>query len=332
MYIAKLKLLILSALCLAVSGLSSCGNNCSTDDRYLVVTTYAGMGNRLRNVASAQIMASITDRKLVVDWLHQPGEMPGKWTDFFSNPLVVFEDSGLANQGCRLKDLQNAKSGDDMIRNLGLQNDANLQKELEKIPDYNEPIVYFGSTAEYRPREKDLSPADYKKRYRQFFQSLVPTKWINDEVEKFKKKHHFENFYMVGVHYRGWNAGHADTTNPALIRDPSDRYVPEFIAKMKEVLARPLSSTDNKPVAFFLASDSEAARSRIVATPELQGKVFFRTEEVERSSVRGQQSAMVDFFLIAQEFVMGTAQSSFSEQAAILTNRDKVNIGNPAYQ
>src|SRR5580658_4515937 len=115
--------------------LTSCNHECKPSGRYLVVTPWAGMANRLRTLASAKIMAAITDRELIVDWKVLPNELPGTWKDFFNNSLTTFERSALPSEGCTYKVITTAWKGDPIIKNMGVQNSPELQKNLNNIPE-----------------------------------------------------------------------------------------------------------------------------------------------------------------------------------------------------
>lgn len=325
--------LVLLAWLLSSVFFSGCAGDCDPKGRYLVITTFAGMANRLRILASAKIMAALTDRQLVVDWPVKSDELPGKWTDFFINPLIVFENSSLEKEGCSLSTIKNAQAGDAKIKNLGTQNDAEAQKRLAQITEDKEAIVYFGTSLPFQPDEKYLSGQEYRERRQLFYKSLDPTTLVQKAIKDFKKTHRFDDYFMIGVHYRGWQTGRPDTQSN-LIADPTNRYIGDFISEMKKAKAATLADTDGKPVAFFLASDNQDAREKIQAAPELAGAVFTREEEVDRTTIRGQESALVDFFLLgATNYIIGTAQSSFSDEAAHLTKQDKkIDVGQPAYK
>ncbi len=137
---------------------------------------------------------------------------------------------------------------------------------------------------------------------------------------------------MVGIHYRGWQMGESDD-NPQLTNDPSNKYVRSFIDTMKETFERRRARTDNKPVAFFLAADNQKVKEEIMKEPLFQGRIFTRSVEIERNTVRGQESAMVDFDLLGStNFIIGTPQSSFSAGAANLTKESrKIEVGDDPY-
>lgn len=307
--------------------------DCTTSERFLVVKTYAGMGNRLRILASAKIMAALTDRELLVDWPVIDNEMPGRWKDFFRNSLTMYEDSSLAKQGCLLQKIESAEPGDPIIKNLGSQNDGEGQKRLSKITEDNEPIVYFGTSLNFQPDDKYISNQEYHERYSIFYQNLDPTVWVTQQIKSFKKDHDLENKFMIGVHYRSWATGTPDETQ-GVTQDLNYKYLPLFISEMQTWLAKTLAETDNKPVAFYLASDSTKVKDEILATPGFKDKVFFSDLPIERSTIRGQESALVDWYLLGNSnFIIGTYQSSFSDEARYLTRQKyKKNIGDAAYK
>jgi hypothetical protein len=328
LYIILLAIILLSQL--------SCGRSdlCQPSGRYLVIKTYAGMANRLRILASARIMAALTDRHLVVHWPINPREMAGTWSDFFLNPLTLFENSPLAlKDHCTLKDISQAYVGDSYIKNLGNLNDAGEGNDrVRKITKDTEPVVYFETSLNFSPDSNDMSSSDYKKRYRDFYENLDPVLRITQAVTKFQKDNDFENKYLIGIHYRSWNSGPADDVD--INRDLEHRYVEDFLKKMKDAVNQPLSDTDNKPVAFFLATDSATIKEKMLASPELAGRIYTAPYEIERDTITGQQNALIDFFLLGKtNYIIGTYQSSFSDEAAHLTVQNrKVDVGAAVYK
>ncbi|HXW53905.1 MAG TPA: hypothetical protein VEL47_07360 [Myxococcota bacterium] len=299
--------------------------------KYLVVSiTEAGMGNRLRVIGSAEIMAGLTNRQLVVYWpvnIH----LPGRWQDFFKRPLVMFENSGLSELGYSFERITSAQPNDPLIRNLGLKNNPAAQHGvLPYLADYREPIVYFESTLSFTPYK--MTRGDWLEKRSAFYEQLSPNEWIKQEVKVFADKNKFDEYYMVGVHYRGWQMGESDN-NEKLTNDPSNKYIQEFIDAMKKELLRPDSKTDNKPVAFFLAADNQSAKDAIMKNDLFSGRIFTRSDEIERNTVRGQESALVDFYLLGlTNFIIGTSGSSFSKEAAFLTKqRKKFSVGDDPY-
>jgi len=319
---------------------SGCGeSNCSPSGRYLVVTPYAGMSNRLRVLASAKIMAAVTGRQLVVHWAPQENEAPPKWNDLFYNPIPLFEHSLLATQdGCSLSDITRAKEGNPMINNLGSQNDSTKRIHLINLPDVKEPVVYFGTSMNFKPGETYLSTDEYEARYRLFYQNLDPMLRVTNDVTAFRKDHGFDQKYMIGVHYRAWATGKADERDIKAL-DREHKYLDGFFAEMRKAMALPLAATDNKPVAFFLTTDDASIKAKILAMPEFSNRIFTTSYAIDRGSVEGMQNALIDWFLLGStEYIIGTNSSSFSDEAARLTKqgltqRRKIRVGeNPFRQ
>jgi hypothetical protein len=307
------------------------GGICEPQDRYLVVEPFAGTSNRLRTIASAKIMAAVTERQLVVHWKLFKDEMPALWSQLFKNPLTMFDHSMLLFEGCTLDKITSAEAGNAVIRNLGDQNKTgDSAAGLAHIPEYQEPIVYFATSMGFSPEDKVLSRSEYDKRYLSFYKDLEPNDWIIKQIKQFKKDHDFDNKFMVGVHYRSWNT----VIDTYVTNDPETQYLDEFVTEMKRAVALNPASRNNKPVGFFLATDDPKVRAKMLAVKELAGTIVTRHDIIERSTVRGQQSALVDFFLLGStNFIIGTYQSSFSDEAAHLTIQNrKINIGKAAFK
>lgn len=247
--------------------------------------------------------------------------------------MITIEHSKLANDGCTIDRIKNAPSGDFIIENMGNQNGAGSQKKLAKIPQFDKPIVYFETSFNFAPEEKYMAIDEYNRRYAEFYKNLVPNKKIQDNIIGFKKKYDFENKYVVGVHYRSWDAGPSDDRGDELRRDLNFRYVSDYIKEMKAILHRSPEKVDNKEVLFFLAADSPDVKKAILSDPDLKNVVVTRNDRIERETKYGQESALVDLFLLGGgEFIIGTYQSSFSDEAKFLTKeRRKINMGEPAY-
>ena|GEM_PF-5344556 len=300
-------------------------------ERYLVVGLgNIGIGNRLRVISSAKIAAAKSKRRLVVDWSVN-SHMLCHWHDLFLNPLETFEASPLPTLGISLNDIARAQDGDLVIKNLGLQNNTQAQKGiLRQLHQFEEPIVYLETSIPFMP--ENMAQEEYHAKMNEFYRTLIPNEWIKAQVKAFKDKHKFDDHFMVGVHYRGWQMGKTDK-NFKLTNDPNNRYLDDFVTVMKQVLAIERSKTENKPVAFFLAADNQAAKNRLLAEPAFAGLIFTRPDRPSRDNIRGQEEGMVDFFLLgAAEYIIGTFQSSFSAEAARLTKQTKkFPIGAQAY-
>ena len=271
----------------------------SSRKRYLEVTLWTGLANRLRVIGAALIASSYTNRKLIVDWQIVPDEMPGAWCDFFmEDSRFDFEQTSLdEDRGYSLEDIQKAPLGHPVIKNLGSQNsEAGLQR-LQKLAEDQERIVYF-STSLYFRLTKICSPVFFRSLRQLFYKNLVPVERISQAVKKFKEDNEFDKKYMIGVHYRSWATGQPDDKSSCLIKDPNLKYLDLFIDKMKESVASPLFDCENKPVAFFLATDDPLVKDKLLAHPDLKGRIVTTSHVIDRSSIEGTQNGLIDFFLL----------------------------------
>ena len=208
-----------------------------------------------------------------------------------------------------------------------------VKRILGDITKFNEPIVFFATSLPFRPADKYLSDAEYVKKYRAYYKSLDPHLWVTNTVKQFQKEHKFADYFMVGIHYRSWSTGKADDI-PSLTIDKEHRYINDFINAINNAAATPLSQTDQKPVAFFLATDDPKIKEKIQAIPGLKNRIFTRNIPIDRSTIYEQESALVDWFLLGStNYIIGTYQSSFSDEAAHLTKQNrKIDIGNSAFK
>lgn len=301
-------------------------------EKYLLVSIVkAGIGNRLRVIASGQIMADILKRKLIVHWpvnIH----MPGKWQDLFQNPLTMLEDSPLAELGYDLKKIKNTALHDPVVCNLSVQNNKHArQNVLPYLEVFKQPIIYFESTIPFKVQH--MPERSYEKSMNQYYLALKPTADIQEEIDGFKEKYNFNSYFMIGVHYRGWQMGKTDV-NEKLTNDPTNKYIEQFVDVMIKEIQEVAKGQQSKPVAFFLAADNNAAKNSLLREPKLAGRIFTRDEDIERDSLQGQSSAMVDFFLLGStNYIIGTTESSFSRGAARLTvQARKISVGADPYQ
>lgn len=301
-------------------------------ERYLVVSsTIVGMGNRLRVIASAQILAEQTGRMLVVHWPINE-HMPGTWNDFFQNELVTFEKSPLVELDYSMEKLIEAPPYSAVILNLGNRNtDPHIMQAVAQIEKAKHDIVYLHTTLRFK--SNFITRETYRDKMVDFYKKMIPNDYIKKEVSSFINQHKFDNYFMIGAHYRGWHMGETDN-NPKLTRDPSNKYLNNFIDLMKQELSRPLDKTNTMPVAFFLATDNQEAKEKLMNDASLKDCIFTRDTPIERDSIRGQEHAMVDFFLLgATNFIIGTCSSSFSDEAAMLTQQaKKIEVGYVPYK
>jgi len=305
--------------------------DCKPTQNYLIVRPKLGLANRLRAIASATVMAEITNRKLVIDW-RIDDDLESNWRKLFKEPqLLMFDETDLAQEGCSLKKI-NETISDTEINNYDDPTEEGIVKLgfwFPNIPKDKHPIIYMATPWKFRPAEDFLSAEAFDKKYVEFYKTLKPIESIAKAIENFRKIYDFDSKFMIGVHYRSWLSGLADKLDKNVSKDKESKYLGQFLEKMVEAVNMPLAKTKGKPVAFFLATDDPSIKEKLNKEASLKGRIFFRDIKIDRNTLAGQQDALVDWFLLGEtNYIIGTKGSSFSDEAAHLTveNR-KVEIG-----
>jgi hypothetical protein len=305
-------------LLLAVLCMSDCGpkGNCedmNPDERYFVITPVAGLGNRLRAMASSKILAEASNRLLVVDWIIEPKEMPALFNQLFENTFRSPKQTNLP-KACTIEHIRDPKSKDANVMRVKSNFNGSFVDQLVPMPELRIPIIWTEPWLEFRPKESVLSSADYDKKFRQFMLDLIPVVGIRNAVEKFRKENNLENKKVVGVHFRAWNMEHEVVEKDL---SPYDK----FVEAMKEELVK------DKEAVFYLATDDLAIAERF--KKDFPNKIAHRTDVVDRLSVAGMRSGVVDWILLGMcELIIGTYESSFSDTAAFRTKtKTKISLG-----
>lgn len=291
--------------------------NPSNEVRYLAVHQGVGQGfaNRMRALASGYVMAKLTSRILILDWQEVPGEIPVTFNDLFKNSFKTPSHIVLP-EGWTYDDLINSDKPDDKIvaryRFLYQQDNENRSNMLCSCAK----IVVVSSYFRFLPGDKEFE--DIKPLYAQFLRSLEPVDAISEKVEKFKQENFTKQAHMVGVHFRSFQLGAADAIyyHP----DPEQQYQ-DLICAMDESIKM------DQDTQFFVATDSLPYLERL--QEKYKDRIVSRAKQAERATKEGQQEALVDWYLLgATNYVIGTFQSSFSDEAALLTlTREKIDFG-----
>ena len=294
---------------------------CEPSEKYLILQPSLGLANRLRAIASASVMAKLSKRKLIIDW-QIDDDLESDWRMLFREPKLTFlNESNLMQEGCSREEI--FKSDKAFIINPVTEESFYVRlKWMSEIPSYDsDPIIFIQTAQKFEPQEHFLGKAKFEQQYVDFFKSLRPIDAIAQKINELKKEYHFKEKFMVGVHYRAWSTGGADSD---VEQDKKGKYINEFIQKMIEAINTHPQETNNKPVAFFLATDDPKIKKKFIENKELQGRIFTREIPIDRQSITGQQDALVDWFLLGDtNYIIGTEGSSFSDEAAHLTKENK---------
>lgn len=201
------------------------------------------------------------------------------------------------------------------------------KREKPLKPDDTDNIFYVDSTKKDRILEdtadiifiKDYTAliprsipfGKYKDYYLEFHQRLKPRQDIADNVANFIAAN-FINRNIVGVHYRSWAANVGD-------KDWNLEVTPTelFFREMENAVC------ENENTVFYVATD--CLENLIKFEEQFPGKIFhFPVHNVERQTIHGQKCALVDWYLLQNtSYIIGTRQSTFSDEAAIFTKQHK---------
>jgi hypothetical protein len=275
--------------------------------KYLLVYANGGVSNRLKALAASYAMAKLTNRKLIVDWRIEPGEVPARFEDLFKNPIERPETMVLP-ENWKVADLYDTRSQCPEVVTR-LYYDVSSYREFTRIPNITSQIVMvdsryvYGVAPEFAPFTEHLSNVV------QFLKDLEPVDAVKKEVDSFVQSQFPSLSAVVGVHYRSWGL----TFDSGLPKSNPET----FVAKMQEIVKA------DPNVKFFIASDS--LETLAFFRSQMPGRVLTYTlSTIDRESVESQRNSLIEWYLLGQtDYLIGTFDSSFSETAALLTKQKR---------
>eukprot|EP00210_Caulerpa_lentillifera_P001687 g1622.t1 len=291
-------------------------------NRTLYVATHCGAGNVLEVLASALTMSykeNINFKFVFVrEWFG-----PATWDDLFSFPKLnfnyTFPDgvySHYLTKACKV-----------------LEPLWSWKHDFKKIKWTRE----LNGTGEFGCVKCDWwREPPFPQNALWFYRILRPEKYLQMRIDAFKREHNWDKYQWVGVHIRRTDnigtmkgllnletqkalKGKINTTNADTIL-PIENYI-----KVMDDIQRshPVHNFGSfqlvKPLKFFLATDKDETRSKILeAFPE--GQVIYYQHGIPSSQLRrknwGMKLAVIDMFLLAScQALIATPFSTFSEAA-----------------
>lgn len=300
-------------LLLACCFLGGCPN-----EGVLIIQPISGFSNRIRSLASASVVAKLTNRKLLVDWrLEQQGEnsqMVAQLSDFFSNQFDTPASYDISPP--QLAAIEAEQSY--VLRDTGLTTHA--------FTPSNKKYIYIKNWNEFALENGDLD--EERALRRQFIRSLIPVKAISEPLENFKNSYWPktngvpDNNKIIGVHVR---LGNRPGDFGTIFDNPTSA---EIIDKMKKLGEQYNIKT------FFLASDTKSVINDIKQAFPADSILTFSSGTTDRNTVSGQQQDVVEWYLLGNSYVvLGTKVSSFSDVAAYLsTLGNKIEFGSGTHR
>ena len=135
---------------------------------------------------------------------------------------------------------------------------------------------------------------------------LKPIPQINAQIIGLKKRFAPDT---VGIHIRG-----------------TDKVISGFVPPIEKIITKMHAEVELNPeVKFFVASDGDKTKEAIVTL--FEDRLITFPERAPRSTLAGQQDAVVDLFgLAATSRIIGFRNSSFATAAALIGNKPLLRI------
>ncbi|MBF0299538.1 MAG: hypothetical protein HQK51_12505 [Oligoflexia bacterium] len=305
-------------------------------ERYLVVQTSLGLFNRVSLMASAYAWASLTKRKLIINWETQEGHMPALFGQLFSGPkLTTPNDMGTEFKeklSKFLKNVEDYKGNDTLLiatkwMTISGANSVHVPLEDEQsnklINDLYltcqgpTPIVYLTGVGAIIPRVGP-SYSDFDEQYKKFYSLLKPLSSVEEATENFYEKN-LKGKRVVSIHYRAFSPD-VEIKSFAYLYDKRTP-VRVFMQEMDRALAN-----DSKTV-FFIATDNRKSLKEF--EQKYPGRIFsYPHSSVARNTPEGQANALIDWKLLQKgEYIIGSKESTFSDEASVTLPKGKVAVG-----
>jgi len=286
----------------------------------------AGLGNRLRALASAVVMAKEYGAALKVIWREEQscGEDCGNpgfnstWPDLFSEPKLRLADNFpgstyATNEEYRLRAEGRDESTEALLPNQCMIFQAKSHAHMASIMANNFTEVN-GENILCVKSDMWLTEAG-EKEGKFFFRLLKPSAMVQAMMDAYKYETEWEENHMVGVHVRRGDLtifGKNDIQSKVKGMIPIQSYL-EAMRLQKKLAA------GVKRVRFFLATDDVAAEAEIKAAFKPGQVLIYVKKERSRLKVQGIQEALVDVLLLADcPVLIGTYYSSYSETAKMM--------------
>ncbi len=293
-------------------------------DKAIVFSGVNGLCNRLRVLASCEILAESTDRKLLVYW-SLPEERPtvgyADWKDLFAEPALNYIDHLPSNAPLYKFNKEEIHT---LLSTLNLQ--IALEPYIEEDP--NIVLLYSNSAgAEVSitiPEEYDtvifqtihnikpngMSNEEFYQKKREFYDKLVPVPYVQDAVKRIAPS---ITEKTVGVHIR-------TTDLLKSIGQQKPAYEKYQIAMREELKKDPSTNfylcTDSKEILYYFQL---VFFGKILHNPAIEYHANGSDCSVKRNTIQAQRDALVDLILLSKtRKLIGTKYSSFSYEAACM--------------
>jgi len=264
----------------------------------LIVYPEYGLANRLRVLASANILAEYTGRKLFVNWI--PSKVCNvEWQYLFLNQL----------ESCPIP-LSGFQVGINLFDDSVIPMSLSLDIPRLSVSDEPHQIVVH-TCRNFQPEE--MTNEAYADAKSSFYKNLRPVEAVQKTIDDMQKRY-FDGCDVIGVHIRR-------NDHLTFLQKDHRLVCPTsmFVEAMENILRV------NPGTKFFLATDDKKEEMRIRRLfPDIV--IVYAKESVSRNTKEGMQDALVDWMLLSKtSSILAPYMSSFSVEAGAV-NRIKTRV------
>lgn len=268
--------------------------------RTLIVDLFYGANNRIRAYISCKILARITKRKLIIKW-SLDSNMSASFEELFKLHVDQIDELPPGNIFNFVK--------------FPFDSQSKFFKELKS----DKPIVICKNMIQLCPFV-DPKGIQFRKELQKMHRSLTDP--IMHKVDFLRRKINLQlDERLVGIHFRDWTPEMGDSHVQKILEEKSeskDLKITKLIEYMSE------AKKEFPKTKFFIASDSKEIISQIKSIRRF--KVYSNTlKSINRKTSEDVMEAMAEWYILGIcEYLIGTAGSSFSQVASMLTKQQRM--------
>jgi hypothetical protein len=287
----------------------------------LYIDVQNGIGNRLRALASAYILAKESNRELVVIWLPN-NHCDCKFTDLFKINFVLhgikivqnLDDFGVLNININIKNTEIIHIGED--NNIDVY-DYSVKKNMYIDLNTNKDIFI---------RSACILNNEKTNWYKEC--TFLRTLEIHEELAKklFQHSLDFSIYSLIGVHIRmGQNMStydyekidhYSETAKESITKWRSKSHWKNFAEYMKILIK---STPEQK---FFVSCDNKDTYLELLKEFPI-GTIYYLNRDVDDRSLEQIKYALLDVYLLSRtKYILGSNWSSFTELVLRLGNNN----------
>lgn len=259
----------------------------------IILIPTEGFGNRLRAMASAQILANYLKSKFFIVWEKEEC-CHCELHDIFSNDFKTIDLNSILDS----KYFYSPQTHTNTI--------------MDKLHDFDNIVIKGG----HEFKHPDIPIVSFLKQKQQFYQSLI----FSSKVNKTIRSYDFDMSECVGIHFRDYLPKYDALDN----RDFSQvSPLESFTELIKKIY------TKNTNTKFFLSSNTNKAIDSIKTIIPQENIYTMENIDTSRNTSTGVVHAVANLVYLSRcKYIIGTLMSSYSDEACFFNLISKICIGN----